>query len=261
MNDSRSTTFGFVGTGEISKAIVSGLIEHAGEKGEIWLSPRNTTIASELSTRYPNVRVAKENQEVVDNAQRIFLAVRPQDADEVLSSLRFCSEHIAISLIAGYSCEQVKRACGTAPGKVIRAVPFASVANGNCKTLMFPDDQSVRQTFERVGGTIPLSSEEHLETMVAMGATMELFFRVLHTYAQWAADRGIDYASARSYLSNQYDGLVEIARSNDIPFDDLSKQFTTKGGLNELVVTTFEKGHGFDLLRDALDQVERRLLG
>ena len=47
------------------------------------------------------------------------------------------------------------------------------------------------------------------------------------------ADRDIDYAAARAHLANQSEGLVEIASASDIPFDALSKQFTTKCGLNE----------------------------
>lgn len=261
MSGNKSRTVGFVGTGEISKAIVIGLIDHADEKGEIWLSPRNADIAAGLASRYPNVRVAKDNQEVVDKTNLVFLAVRPQNAHEVLSSVRLSSDHIVISLVAGYPCEQVMRECAAAPGKVVRAVPFAAIANGNCKTLVFPDDPAVHEIFERVGGTIPLTSEASLETMVAMSATMELFFRVLHAYARWGVDRGIEYASARSFLANQYEGLIEIARDNDIPFDVLSKQFTTKGGLNELVVTTFEERNGFDVLHEALDRVEQRLAG
>ncbi|WP_024302955.1 pyrroline-5-carboxylate reductase [Pseudogulbenkiania sp. MAI-1] len=260
MSGSDATTIGFVGTGAITKAIVTGLVDHAGVRGEIWLSPRSAEIVTVLTTRYPNVRVAKDNQDVVDRSRRVFMAVRPQVAQEVLSELSFSEEHIVINLIAGYTCERLERDSAQRPGRVVRAVPFPSIANGNCKTLIFPDDEDVRQMFERVGGTVGLSSEAQLETMVAMGATMELFFRVLHTYADWAEKRGIDYASARTYLASQYAGLVDIAIASQIPFDVLSKQFTTKGGLNEQVTTTFENGGGFGLLQEALDQVERRLL-
>lgn len=260
MSGSYSTTIGFVGTGEITKAIVAGLVDHAGVRGEIWLSPRSAEIAAGLATRYPNVRVAKDNQEVIDRSRHVFMAVRPQIAEEVLSALRFSEEHIVINLIAGYTCERLERDSAQRPGRIVRAVPFSSIANGNCKTLIFPDDEDVRQMFELVGGTVALSSELQFETMVAMGATMELFFRVLHTYAYWAERRGIDYASARTYLTSQYAGLVGVASASQIPFNVLSKQFSTKGGLNEQVTTAFETGGGFDLLLEALDQVERRLL-
>jgi len=64
------------------------------------LSPRNEEIAAELAARYPDVRIASDNQAVLDECDTVMLAVRPQIAHEVLPQLRFRREHHLISLIA-----------------------------------------------------------------------------------------------------------------------------------------------------------------
>jgi pyrroline-5-carboxylate reductase len=80
---------GFVGTGAITAAIVTGLNSGFGEQHSIRLSPRNAKIAFDLATRFPGVSVAASNQDVLDSSDVVVLAVRLQVALSVVSELRF----------------------------------------------------------------------------------------------------------------------------------------------------------------------------
>lgn len=46
-------------------------------------------VASRLADKFPIVRVGADNQDVVDSADIVFLAIRPQIAEEVITELRF----------------------------------------------------------------------------------------------------------------------------------------------------------------------------
>ena len=96
---------GFVGTGALSSAIVTGLKSLPGETTPVVVSPRNEEIAADLAARYPDVRIAADNQAVVDQCDTVMLAVRPQIAREVLKELRFQPDHHVVSLIATISRE------------------------------------------------------------------------------------------------------------------------------------------------------------
>src|SRR5262249_54450121 len=96
-----SAKLGFLGTGAITSAMVTGLKASREEPRAILLSPRNAAVAAALADRFDNVSVAPSNQELVEECETIVIAVRPQIAQEVLAGLRFPSGANVISLVSG----------------------------------------------------------------------------------------------------------------------------------------------------------------
>ncbi|HEY1094384.1 MAG TPA: NAD(P)-binding domain-containing protein, partial [Glycomyces sp.] len=76
---------GFIGVGEISKAMVEGLSDGSEEAPPISLSPRNAATAAELAERFPNAVVRKDNQEVVDHSDIVLIALRRADRHDALA--------------------------------------------------------------------------------------------------------------------------------------------------------------------------------
>jgi pyrroline-5-carboxylate reductase len=84
---------GFVGTGAITSAIVTGLNASDAGRDSILVSPRNAEVAAALTAKFPNVAVAESNQAVLDGSDVVILAIRPQVTVEVLSDLKFRPDH------------------------------------------------------------------------------------------------------------------------------------------------------------------------
>ncbi|MGO4842474.1 NAD(P)-binding domain-containing protein, partial [Rhizobiaceae sp. 2RAB30] len=100
------------------------------------LSPRNEKIAADLASRYPGVRVAGDNQAVLDDCDTVMLAVRPQIAHDVLPALKFRRDHHVVSLIATLSREEVVAL--VAPVEhVTKALPMPMVACRQGPTIAF----------------------------------------------------------------------------------------------------------------------------
>src|ERR1017187_7079782 len=130
-------TLGFVGTGAIASAIVTGLTSEGGARLTIRLSPRNAGVAAGLASRFENVSVCASSQEVLDKSETVVLAVRPQVAEEVLSGLRFSSGQIVISLVAGFSARRIADLV-TPARKIWRAIPLPSVAQRRGPIALYP---------------------------------------------------------------------------------------------------------------------------
>ena len=146
MRDEAGVRLGFVGTGAITSAIVTGL-NAAGLGGDtILVSPRNAETAAALAAKFPSVTVAASNQAVLDGSDVVMLAVRPQVAAEVLSELKFRADHRVISLMAIVPLEQV-RAMVVPAHTVTRAVPLPLVADCCGPTPIFPPDQGPAACF------------------------------------------------------------------------------------------------------------------
>ena len=66
---------GFIGTGKITSSIIYGIFKSKLKISKIYISPRNKSIANKLSKKFKTVKIAKNNQEIIDNSSLIFLAV------------------------------------------------------------------------------------------------------------------------------------------------------------------------------------------
>ena len=80
---------GFIGTGAITTAMVEGLCKTENPPSDIVVSPRNKKKAEKLAARFDNVRIAGDNQVVVDECDCIVLAVVPQIAAVCASRASF----------------------------------------------------------------------------------------------------------------------------------------------------------------------------
>ena len=83
-----TAAYGFVGAGAITRAMVEGL-SSVDDPPAIVVSPRGAAVSAALAARFGNVRVAADNQAVVDAAPCVVLAPRPGDAPAVLQGLTF----------------------------------------------------------------------------------------------------------------------------------------------------------------------------
>jgi ornithine cyclodeaminase/alanine dehydrogenase-like protein (mu-crystallin family) len=96
---------GFIGCGTIAAAIATGLatVDDDDEPlvQSMAISRRSQTKSDALKERFPDlVTVHEDNQEILDQADIIFITVLPQQASEVLQSLKFDLErHHLVSLV------------------------------------------------------------------------------------------------------------------------------------------------------------------
>ena len=80
-------TFGFIGSGKITSSIVYGISKSKLKSSKIYISSGNRLIASHLSKKFKFVKVLKDNQEIINKSQIIFLAITPTVGNKILGSL------------------------------------------------------------------------------------------------------------------------------------------------------------------------------
>ena len=80
---------GFIGTGEITKAVVEGIIKSNLKYKKIYLSKRNTKISSTLKRQSKKIEVLKFNQDIIDKSNWIFLGVTPEVGKKIIKGLKF----------------------------------------------------------------------------------------------------------------------------------------------------------------------------
>lgn len=250
-------SYGVLGVGSIAAAIVTGLCDGVAEPPEIVLSPRNAERAAELAARLPTVRVATDNQQVVDAGDVVVVCVLPTHAVEVLGGLTFRADHAVVSAVAGLPVTQLGELVAPA-ADIARCIPLPAVATRGSVTPVYPATEAVTGLFDRLGGSLEIVDELAYESVAAASATVAAYFRYLGTIADWLSGRGIPPAAARRYVADTFAALSGELDAPDVDFATLARAHTTPGGLNEQFALDLEAAGTYDAVQVGLDAVLER---
>jgi pyrroline-5-carboxylate reductase len=250
---------GFIGTGEITSSIVTGLSSPGVTAHSICLSPRNAAISSGLAARFQGVSVAACNQEVLNHSDINVIAVRPSSARDVLAELRFRPDHQVISLVSGLSLRSLSELV-TPAVRIVRAVPLPSAARRLSPTAIYPPDPVAFELFAAVGTVFPVEKENEFDAICATTATIASYFAFNETIASWLEHQGIPASEARDYIGRLFLGEATSAvEAAEHSFQSLAAAHTTAGGINEQFLKHLTEHGLLTKVSEGLDAVLRRI--
>lgn len=257
--DPKRMTIGFVGTGTITEAVVTGLGKTGFRNTPIVLSPRGESVAARLAAANQNVSIALGNQDVLDRSDLVFLAVRPQIAEEVVRALRFRPSHHVVSFVAATPFEQLLDWIDQ-PVLLSQAIPLPFVADLQGATAIHPPDEISNAVFSALGTPVQVESKREFDLLAVAASIMGTYFGILETTSAWLESQGLPRAAGDAYLRQLFSGLDHAARSRPATsFDELVAEHSTKGGLNEQVLEDFRNFGGTVALQKALGRVLARI--
>jgi pyrroline-5-carboxylate reductase len=251
--------YGFIGTGAITVAIVTGLCTSDHPPEAIWLSPRNRENAARMAGEFEAVKVAGSNQEVLDHSDVVVLAVLPQNKEAILTPLRFRSDQTVIHLLAGTPIEAIRPLVAPATD-IVRAVPLPCTAIHKGPIAIYPHHPGAAAFFGPLGTVIALDQEAQLETLSIVTALMAPYYAFLQQVVAWAVNEGIERDKGASYTAAMFEALSTIAGNTED--GDIGRLITgcmTPGGLNERAMATIDAHGGFGSLAAALDSVKQKI--
>jgi pyrroline-5-carboxylate reductase len=253
--------FGFVGTGAITEAMVTGFLGSKLELSQVIVSPRSAETAARLAAHLSLVQIANDNQAVVDASDVLFLAVRPQVAEEVIKALRFRQGQAIVSVIAATDRSTIGSWIDQ-DVELTLAIPLPFVADGEGVTAIYPPSSRIASIFSATGGTIQCETKEEYDLLAVASSLMGTYFGILDSTTEWLISKGMPASKAREYIAPLFASLAQTALNSDqATFDEIRREFSTKGGLNEQVFEDFDRKGGTRALTDALDRVYRRIQG
>ena len=92
-------TIGFIGTGNISSDVISGICNSSLKINKIIVSPRNKNKAKILKKKFKSkILISKSKQDLIDKSDWVFLGVLPEVGEKILPNLKFKKNQLVISL-------------------------------------------------------------------------------------------------------------------------------------------------------------------
>ena len=250
---------GFIGTGKIASSVITGVCNSKISFNKILISPRNRSIAQKLKRKFRKVSIAKNNQEIVNSCNWVFLAVTPKVGKKIIPSLKFRSNQKVISFIATINLAQLKKAIGKKV-KIIRAIPLPPISLRKGPVPICPPDKQIKSFFNKLGTTVEIKNEKSSKNFWATSGMMAPFYELLKVLSDWLVKRGIKRNKAQKYITSLFVALSEDSAMNskkDLKY--LVNDSQTSKGLNEQAVKQLKKAGFYRSLEKTLNSILKRL--
>jgi pyrroline-5-carboxylate reductase len=250
---------GFIGIGKISSSVIEGISKSGIKYSKIIISPRNKKISNALKKKYKRIIIAKNNQEVINKSDWIFLAVTPKVGDEIIKDLKFKSKQTIISFISTITLPQLKKAIKV-KAKIVRAIPLPPISLKKGPVPICPPNKKVKDFFNKIGTTIEIKNESSSINFWSTSGMMAPFYEILRIMTNWLVKRGVKKDNAQKYITSLFLALSEDAVVNskkDLKY--LVKESQTPKGLNEQGVRELRKAGFYRSLENTLNSIHRRL--
>ena len=250
---------GFIGTGKITSSVVTGICRSKITFTKILLSSRNRNVASKLKKHLRKVSIAKNNQEIVNSCNWIFLAVTPSVGQKIIKNLKFRSSQTIVSFISTMTLSQLKKAIKV-KAKIVRAIPLPPISLRKGPVPIFPPNKKVKNFFNKLGTTVEIGNEKLSKNFWATSGMYASFYELLSTMSNWLIKRGIKRDKAQKYITSLFVALSEDAVINSKKdLKHLVKESQTPRGLNEQGVKELRKAGFYRSTEKTLNSILKRL--
>ena len=250
---------GFIGTGKIASSVITGICCSKISFTKILVSPRNKFIAQKLSKKFKKVYIAKNNHEIIDKCNWVFLSVTPIIGQRIIKDLKFKSNQTVISFISTVTLGQLKKAIKV-KAKIIRAIPLPPISLKKGPVPIFPPNKKVKEFFNKIGTTIEIKSEKSSINFWSTSGMMAPFYEILRVMTNWLIKRGVKRKDAQNYITSLFLALSEDAVVNSKKeLKYLVRESQTPRGLNEQCVKELSKAGFYKSLEKTLNNIHKRL--
>lgn len=232
---------GLLGFGNMAQALLRGWMEKKVlEASAVYISNRSPGKTLRIQEEWP-VHVCLTNEEVLDSADIVFVAVKPQDLDSaldpILPSIR--SRQIIVSLAAGVSMRSLKKKSTEARWVKVAANTPSIIQKGVFGIYQESADQGVETLLNDLlaplGKVYMCETEDEFEAvMVGCSAGTGFVYELMMYFQDWMEERGIDSPSARDAVVQTFLGaslLASHARQQSL--EDLQNKVASKKGITE----------------------------
>lgn len=193
MADLSNSTIGFLGCGKISSAVCRGFAGASGvnRPKKILVSLRSEEKSKALQAAFPElVFVYSSSEDIVKEADVIFIGLLPGVAREVLPTLPFDDSKLVISMMAAVDYEETVQLVRVSPARLVRTVPLPSAANRTGPVLVYPPSPEHEAVLRVVSTPVVCQAESNMKPMIAVTGHISSFFELMATSQKFIVDNG-----------------------------------------------------------------------
>lgn len=253
----------FVGAGNMGSAIMGGIFKQY----DLFALEPNADQRLFLEKNYSIPSFAHPDE--IQNWQEwnaIFLAIKPQQLQEVAPCLKVHKNTFVISILAGKTTEHLSAMLKTK--KIIRAMPNTPALIHRAVVGLFAhahttenEKNLTQKLFEHIGKTLWLNDENQMDAITALsGSGPAYVFYFLESLMYSAQTFGFDESTAKMLALETLLGSGLLAQQQMLPFSQLRENVTSKGGTTEAALNVLKEEHFQNIVHRAILAAQKRSL-
>jgi len=229
----------FIGGGNMAEALIAGLVQGGHASGNICVSePRQDR--RDFLTRQYGVRCVEQSTDVVNNADVLVLAVKPQQMKLALNGLSALlkSDATTISIAAGVSTASLHTWL-RAQANIVRVMPNTPALLGAGMSVLFSDaaeihKQRTEYVFNACGESLRVGSEKMMHAVTAVSGSGPAYFFLLAEVMQATGIKlGLDEKVAAKLAAQTALGAGKMLIDSGRSAEALRQQVTSPGGTTQ----------------------------
>lgn len=225
----------------MASAVIGGLVEAFPQKRDCILAAELNPEAAKMAQQKFGLKLVGSNQELAQEADIIFLCVKPFVIRDVLDEIKFFvnEKKTIVSIAAGISMDTIKNCLDSNLG-IIRIMPNtpALVREGmsalaTTETIMKDDFDFVFELFSKIGTAVKID-ENLMDAVTALsGSGPAFYYYLINEFAKSAAKEGLAYEDALIMSAQTALGAAKMILETKLSPEILIKNVTTPGGTTE----------------------------
>lgn len=241
-------TIGFIGSGNMGKAIIKGLLKTGFATADQIIASRRNEAALEQLAQELGIRTTTHNPEVAKQADILFLAVKPNLYDAVIEEVRanVPEETVVVNIAAGKSIASIEAAFGREV-KVARAMPNTPALVGEgmvglCfnELVSTKEQAEIAQLFASLG-KVEIIPETLISAVIgASGSSPAILYMVIESMADGAVRAGMPRQQAYTFAAQAMLGSAKMVLETGEHPGKLKDDVCSPGGTTIEAVATAE---------------------
>lgn len=241
-----SSSTGFIGTGRIAQALISGLVRNPERR--IAGYDKVAAAVESVAARF-GIHPAASIPELAGASSVIVIAVKPYQVEEVLAELTpaLGNGHLVVSVAAGISTAFIESLC-PAGTRVIRVMPNTPAFVGKgmtalCRGANATDDDLAlaEELFDAIGKTAVVDESGMDAATAVSGSGPAYMFRIIDALAEGGAACGLDRETSLLLAAQTMLGAATMVLENSKSPEELVREVTTPGGTTEAGLKEMER--------------------
>lgn len=250
---------GIIGCGFMAQSILKGVIlsDFLHEK-KIIVSDINEENLEQIS--FLGVRTTTDNKYVAENCEFLLFAVKPQNFNDVIKSLKDVKPEKVISIMAGVKKNVIKNSFGVSVVKVARCMPNlpCSIGSGVIGVDMsdfnknLDDTEFISNIFSCLGTVLSIDESKMDAVTGISGGGPAYVFMFIDSLVDAGISHGLTKDEAKILAVQTMIGAAEMVERDEQSIPELVKQVCSKGGTTIEAVKVLEEENFRKIISDAV---------
>ncbi|CEP19207.1 hypothetical protein [Parasitella parasitica] len=257
----------FIGAGNMAEAVLGGLYSNGHPESNLRFSELVDERRNYMSEKYPNVFNSASNDQVVQGADIVIFAVKPQVLQTVVkglaSTLHKNPSALLISIAAGIETTDILKWLGAKDYEpcLIRIMPNTPALIGEGATGLFATSVVTphqKELTERLFGSVCkvlswVDSESKIDAVTGVsGSGPAYFFLMMEAIANAGVEAGLSLEDAKALTLQTCLGAARMAQESEDDLTTLRKKVTSPNGTTEAAIKSMQGANIENILRDAV---------